>query len=126
MGLRTLAERDLEYILEDDTFGFGWSLTLTAPNGMSVALVGQSTDISQVINPDTGQAVSGRMASICLRTSSIYSAGLELPVGISDDTSRPWVVTFDDINSFSHVFKVSKSNPDRALGTITLLLELYE
>lgn len=128
MSLRLTAESDLAVILEDDVMGFGWPITLTDPAGTAVNLTGFSNDISQVIDPDTGQLVSGRLASAALRLSSIYAAfpGSGLPRGIADTGSKPWLVTFDDINGNSYNFKISKSNPDRALGILTLILEAYE
>lgn len=126
MGLRQLAESDLGAILEDSVTGFGWPITLTDPNGATVTLTGFSDDIAQIIDPDTGQAVSGRLASVSLRISSLTTAGIGLPKGIADAGSKPWVVEFNDINGGAHKFKVSQSNPDRALGVVTCLLELYE
>ena len=126
MSLRQLAETDLGLILEDSSTGFGWSITVTDPAGTSRTLTGFSDDIAQIIDPDTGQAVSGRLASVALRISSLTAAGLTLPRGIADSGSKPWVIEFDDINGNPYKFKVSQSNPDRALGLVTCLLELYE
>lgn len=126
MSLRQLAETDLGLILEDSSTGFGWSITVTDPAGTSRTLTGFSDDIAQIIDPDTGQAVSGRLASVALRISSLAAAGLTLPRGIADSGSKPWVIEFDDINGNPYKFKVSQSNPDRALGLVTCLLELYE
>ena len=126
MSLRVLAESDLEFILEDEVFGFGWPITVTPPLGAPTPLTGYSNDISQIIDPETGQAVSGRLASAVLRTSSLYSANLDLPQGIADSDSRPWLIQFDDINGLSYVFKVQKSNPDRALGVVSCILEPYD
>lgn len=126
MSLRQLAETDLGLILEDSSTGFGWSITVTDPAGTSRTLTGFSDDIAQIIDPDTGQAVSGRLASVALRTSSLIAAGLTLPRGIADSGSKPWVIEFDDINGSAYKFKVAQSNPDRALGLVTCLLELYE
>jgi len=125
MGLREQAEADLGLILEDKDRGFGYDITLTDPAGTVRALTGFSDDIAQIIDPDTGIAVSGRLASVALRTSSIISAGLELPRGIADAGIKPWLVQFNDINGNPFTFKVSQSNPDRALGLVTLMLELY-
>ena len=125
MGLRQIAESDLGLILEDTVTGFGYSITLTDPSGTVRPLTGFSDDIAQIIDPDTGQAVSGRLASAALRISSIISAGLTLPKGIADAGIKPWLVQFDDINGNPYTFKVAQSNPDRALGLVTLLLELY-
>ena len=126
MSLRQQIESDLGFILEDSVFGFGWPLTVTDPGENSAEFVGFSADIPQVIDPDTGQAISGRLASVTLRTSSLSAAGLGWPKGISDPESKPWVIEFDDINGSPYKFKVAESNPDRALGVITCLLEAYE
>lgn len=128
MGLREIAETDLVITLEDPTFGAGWPITVTNPDGVKncIPLFGQSDDIAQVIDPDTGQAVSGRLASAVLRISSLTAAGLELPRGIADSGQKPWLIEFDDINGNPYVFKVSESNPDRALGIVVCLLELYQ
>ena len=126
MGLREIAEADLGVILEDGIYGFGYSITVTDPAGTVKPFRGFSNDISQIIDPDTGQAVSGRLASVALRISSLVAAGLSLPVGISDAKSKPWLIAFDDINGNAFKFKVSQSNPDRTIGIVTCLLELYE
>lgn len=126
MSLRSIAEQDLGLILEDAVTGFGYSITVTDPAGLVRQLTGFSDDIAQIIDPDTGQAVSGRLASVALRISSITAAGLGLPRGIADAGIKPWLIEFDDINGNSFKFKVSQSNPDRALGLLVLLLELYE
>lgn len=125
MSLRTLAESDLAVTLEDREAGFGWPITVTDPDGLSGSLTGSSTDIAQVIDPDTGEAVSGRLATVTIRMSSLFAQGLALPVGIADTTLKPWLVSFDDINGTAHTFKVVQSNPDRTLGQITCILGLY-
>ena len=126
MSLRAIAETDLGVILEDGVYGFGWPITVTDPAGATAPLTGYSDDISQIIDPDTGQAVSGRLASAVLRISSLTGAGLDLPQAIADASSKPWLIQFDDINGSAFTFKVSQSNPDRALGLVVCLLELYE
>ena len=125
MGLRAIAEVDLGAILEDGVYGFGFPITVTDPAGTSEALTGFSDDIAQVIDPDTGQAVSGRLASVAVRLSSLTAAGLSIPQGIADTASKPWLIAFDDINGNAFTFKVAQSNPDRALGLVVCVLELY-
>ena len=125
MGLRDLAEQDLAGILEDAGTGFGWPITLTDPSGRSEALVGFSNDIAQTIDPGTGEIISGRLASVALRISSLYSAGLALPTGVPERSSKPWVVRFDDINGSPYAFTIKNSNPDRALGVVVCILEEY-
>ena len=151
MSLRMLAESDLGFILEDAVTGFGWPITLTNPDGATISMTGFSNDIAQVIDPDTGQAVSGRSANCSLRMSSIRELGgnlvtecgetlaqcgetsmqsgnvpFGLPRGIADSDSKPWIATFLDIGGLPHTFKIIQSNPDRALGVLSCLLEIYE
>jgi len=126
VGLRQLAEADLVNILEDDTFGFGYSIQVTDPSGTIGLFTGFSNDISQIIDPETGQVVSGRAATVVLRISSLECEGLSLPQGIADAASKPWIVEFKDINCNDFKFKVAQSNPDRALGIVVCILELYE
>jgi len=125
MNLRQLAEQDMRAIMGDTTSGFGWPITITDPAGNSGAFTGFSTDISQVIDPDTGQVVSGRAASVSVPLGDFLAKGMAHPKGGADSTSRPWVVQFDDINGTTHKFKVSDPNPDRALGVVVLVLEAY-
>lgn len=125
-GLRSIAEADLGVILEDSAYGFGWPITVTSPDGTYASLTGFSDDIAQVIDPDTGQAISGRLASVALRISSLAACGLGLPQGIAETTRKPWVIEFDDINGNPFKFKVQQCNPDRALGVVVCILELYK
>ena len=111
----------------NDTDGFGFPITVTNPSGTVAALVGFSNDIAQVIDPETGQAVSGRLASVALSMEDMDAiVGFGQPKAIADPDSRPWVITFDDILGISHTFKVNESNPDRGLGLITCTLEAYD
>lgn len=126
MGLRDLAQSDLGKILADETSGFGWPIKVTASNGVTANFIGFSDDISQIIDPDTGQVMSGRMASVALPMDKFALAGMDLPQGIADAASKPWIVDFDDILGKSHRFKVAASNPDRALGLVICRLEVYK
>ena len=126
MSLRAVAEADLSGILEDSVTGFGYPITLTSPDKVSKSLKGFSNDIATLIDPETGLAVSGRVASVALRISTLISLGFAtLPEGIQDATRKPWLVTFDDINGNPFTFKVQAGNPDRTLGIITCMLEIY-
>ena len=125
MNLRELAENDLGAVLEDGVYGFGWPITVTDPAGVSASLTGFSNDIGQTIDPSTGELVSGQLASVVLRLSSLTAAGLSEPRHVADSASKPWVVTFNDINGTSRTYKVNQSNADRALGVVACILEGY-
>lgn len=127
MGLREQAEADLGMIIEDRSFGWGWDIILTDPDGKSEPMVGLSQDIALAVDPDTGMLVSGRTATIALRISTLRAKGFaENPKGVPDKNKRPWVVKFNDINGVPCVFKVIRSNPDAMIGCITAVLETYQ
>lgn len=122
MGVREIAEQDLAVILEDREFGFGWDINVTDPAGLNDDFVGQSHDIAQSIDMETGQILSGRKAQVTLRISSLAAKGFTLPEGILEKTKKPWIIRFDDINGNPYNFKVKESKPDRTLGVVTCVL----
>lgn len=126
VGLRAQAEADLGRILEDADRGFGWPITVTDPSGVIGLLTGFSTDISLMIDPETGQAVSGRTASATIRIALLKSKGLGVPQAVADGGVKPWLVQFDDINGVPYTFKVKESIPDRAIGAVSCILEFYK
>lgn len=129
MGLREHASELLQQILNDEDCAMGWPIVLIDPAGFqSVApLIGRTQDIAQVIDPDTGVLVSGRLVTVAIYMQDIIDAGYpSLPRAIADTSQKPWVVRFDDQAGASYQFKVVESNPDRTLGDIVLHLEVYE
>jgi len=127
MGLREVAENDLNFTLEDGAFGFGWPITVTDPDGLSAQVYGQHSDIAFQIDPNTGEAVSGRVIEIAIRMKSLTDAGFtSFPVNQSDTSKKPWIFDVDDINGVSHKLTVKQSNPDRMLGVITCQCEIYK
>ncbi len=129
MSLRQLAEQDLAITLEDGADGFGWPITLRDPSGNeSAGLFGQTGDIHQVIDPDTGQAVSGRQAHVSLRMSSILADAniSELPKVIQSPSAKPWLVVFEDLAGTPQTFRILETNPDRTLGLLTMHIEVWK
>ena len=124
MGLRETAAADAQTLL-GDLDGFGQAITLRSPEGVEVELVGYSNDIAETIDPQTGMVVIGRSASVALSILALDEAGLGMPRGVASSSSAPWVVSFSDQVGNVHVFKVTESRPDRALGVVTCVLEAY-
>lgn len=122
MGLRQQAEADLALILEDES-GFAVSIKLTSPAGSMHTLSGFSGDISKIIDPQTGTAVTGQLAHVALRNSSIIDAFGEMPKAISKESEKAWVVQFDDMLGNEHKFKIIESAPDKTLGMSVYVLE---
>lgn len=125
MNLRELARADARSFLEDADSGFGWAIQITSPAGLSASLTGYSTDIGVTIDPETGQAVTGRRASVAVPIDALADAGMSIPRHIASASSKPWVVEFDDIHGTPHSFKVLEAMPDRAIGIVTCMLEAY-
>jgi hypothetical protein len=123
MNLRELATDDLNVIMSTD---FGWIITIIDPADIFADITGYSNDISQVIDPDTGQIVSGRLATIAVPLRALANEGLSIPENIEDATKKPWRVLFKDTANNDYTFKVISSNPDRALGIVTCELEIYD
>ena len=124
MGLRDQHAAGARTHIED-LDGFGWPITVTAPDATSLSMVGLSTDIEHTLDPDTGLPVAGRRASVALSLQSLTAGGLGVPRGVASPTAKPWVVSFDDIQGNAHTFKVSRAYPDRAIGIVTCELEQY-
>ncbi len=122
--LFAIAERDMAITLERD----GRPVVVTNPDGLVAPdLRGDVNDISQVIDSETGTAVSGSTVSVSLRISSLQVVyGNDLPIEIKDETIKPWTVSFTDVNGVSQLTKVKESNPDLMSGVLTLILEGYE
>jgi len=126
VSLRDQAAADLLGILEDADGGFGWSITVTSPDSASASLTGFSTDIGTTIDPETGTLVAGRRASVAIPIARLTALGLGIPRGIAEQSRKPWVVSFDDVEGTARTYKVSHAMPDRALGVVTCMLEAYK
>lgn len=123
MGLRELAHKDLEHIMEKS--GDTWQGVLTDPDGLTDTVSCITNDIGEMVDPDTGQLVTGRSAKASIRIQHLLDKGFTMPVGISDSTLKPWRLDFNDINGILCTFKIVQSNPDRTLGLVGLVLEAY-
>jgi hypothetical protein len=121
MGLRAQAALDAKAILEESTSGFACPVTLTSPAGVETVLLGNATDVGQTIDPDTGQAVAGRRASVALAMISLPA----MPAAVASSEEKPWLVAFDDIRGTRGTWKVIEVLPDRELGVVVLLLESW-
>lgn len=125
MSLRDRAIADTARII-GDAEGSGQTTTLTSPSGVTHPVVGWTNDISQVVDPQTGMAVSGRTATVVYPFSSLSDAGFdEIPQGIESTGSKPWVVVFDDARGVPGTYKIASSDPDRTLGVVVCFLEVY-
>ena len=124
MGLREQAAADLRAIIAD-TGGFSACCELTSHDGITVETRGLVADVSQLIDPQTGQAVSGRVVSVALPLAELVDWP-GLAAGTAELTAKPWVVRFQDVAGVEGTWKVRETRPDRELGVLVCLLERYQ
>lgn len=126
MNLRLQAAADLQAILSDTASGFARAITVTPPTGAPVALTGLWTDVGMAIDPNTGMMVTGRKASVALSRAALRTAGLADPKGVADSTSKPWVISYVELDGVTTTrWKVSSTAPDHAADVILCFLETY-
>lgn len=122
MNLRAIAQRDTQRILNSDA---GLALTLTDPAGNAGTFTGWSNDIGFSIDPETGQAVSGRYVTIAISMLDLIDQGLAIPRNISENDRDPWQVSFTNEHGETFLFAVTDAQPDRTLGLVTCTLEAF-
>lgn len=120
MSLIDQIQADVKAILNDTACSVGVPIVITSPAGVSESFTGFSNDIALLIDPDTGEAVSGRIATIAVSMLSLEDAGFSNPEGIPDLDSKPWVVEFS-----GKVFRVTESHPDHTTKLLTCTLTAY-
>jgi hypothetical protein len=86
------------------------------------SLKGFTTDVGQTIDPDTGQAVAGRRASVAVPRAALP----ELPEAVAEKSRKPWIATFADSRGVVGRWKVVDVLPDSAIGLVVLLLEIHQ
>lgn len=121
MSLADTAIADVKRILEDTEQGFARSITVTDPGGVADVLAGFTNDIGVVIDPDTGNAVTGRQAQASLSMASLMTAFGALPVGESDAAEKPWQMAFG-----GRTYRVLATAPDAGIDAIVCQLEDYD
>ena len=126
MGLAEIIHADTRTILNDTQCGNGVAISITAPDCTVGTLTGFSNDIGLLVDADTGQAVSGRAATIAIHLADLAEQGLAIPENVHNKRSKPWVVGYTDQLGNAYTFKVSESHPDRTAGIVTCTLVSYD
>jgi hypothetical protein len=124
VSLLDTAAADLVAILSDTVGGFAIPITLVDPAGNEATINGLATDIGLTIDPETGQAVIGRKASIAIPLRALEEAELEQPRGVASKTAKPWTATFTLPTGQAQTFKITSAMPDK-LGCLVCFLDVY-
>lgn len=123
VNLRQIAQRDARRILNGEA---STELTVTDPDGNAGTFTGWSNDIGYLIDPDTGQAVSGRYATAAFSILDLDENGLGIPTGIHDSDVKPWTIAVVNELGESFIFVVQAAQPDRTLAYVKCDLVLAD
>lgn len=122
MSLLDVAAADLRAILSDVDSGFAVPIRVISPEDTEVTVNGLATDIGMSFDPETGQAIAGRRASVALPIAELEAAGSEEPRGAP--SGRPWRLAFALPHAEERIFKVASVMPDK-LGCLVCFIEDY-
>lgn len=126
MSLLDRVQKDAQRIMNSEKFGFSTPLVLTEPDGTTHGLKGIVSVIYNLIDPDTGQPVSGFLATVSLNKLDLQDAGIDMPIGEMDTNARPWTVETTLVGGETILTKVVRSSPDKTNGNILIDLGKYE
>ena len=126
MGLLDRLRKDSQRIMNSDRFGFSTAITLTTPAGIQYPFKSIIAVIHNLIDPDTGQPVSGFLATASINVLDLQASLLELPEGEMSESLRPWTITETNINGVVVTYKIVSTAPDEANGNILCDLVTYD
>lgn len=126
MGLLDRMRKDSQRIMNSDRFGFSTAITLTDPDGVGYPFNSIIAVIHNLVDPDTGQPVSGFLATASINILDLQALGLEIPEGEMSELSRPWTVTETNIQNVVVTYKIVRAAPDEANGNILCDLVTYD
>jgi VCBS repeat-containing protein len=126
MSLIKRVQKDAQAIINSDRFGFSYALTLTDQASIEHKLKGIMSIIHNLVDPDTGQPVSGFLATVSINAADLFAKNIKIPVGEMSSAARPWLVSY--IDQFLRVIemKLVRSAPDLTNGNIICDLEHYQ
>lgn len=123
MSLFDDAAIELQEIINDD-IGATVACTITSPDGVFYAFNCRMSDISQTLDVNTRERISGRRIEISVSMIDLAEAGFESSRGIEKKTEKPWKVEFSNVISKEETYKVVETSPDSSLGIVVIHLEI--
>ena len=116
MGLRELAEADLEKIMEDPSAS-GSPFTLIDPAGGEYAVTGMVGDIGLLIEPESGEKIRSRSIECSCRIKTLAALTSLVP-------GRGWRARLADLRGNTVNAFVAGCDADRTIGVYNLSLAL--
>ncbi len=126
MSLIERLQKDSQRIMNSSRYGFGQAIILTEPSGIAHTLKGIVSIIHNLIDPDTGQPVSGFLATVSLNVLDLQSMGIDIPEGEMSEYARPWTVQTANVSGVQVLAKVIRVAPDETNGNLLVDLGNYE
>jgi hypothetical protein len=125
MSLLQRLQKDSQRIMNSSKFGFSTDIVLIDPNDVEYPLKSILTVIHNLIDPDTGQPVSGYLATASINRLDLNELGITLPEGVSNELERPWTIRYTNIDNVVITNKITRAAPDEANGNILCDLGSY-
>jgi hypothetical protein len=125
VNLRDLAALDHIAILTDGDGGFGWPIIVTNPDGLIASTTGFTSDVGEVVDPQSGLEVMGRRVTVQVLPAPLVAAGLGVPAVVAETNRKPWTMRFADASGRGRTYKVVTVAPDGVLGSLRCGLEAY-
>ena len=126
MGLLERMQKDSQRIMNSTTFGFSKAIALISPDGVEYPFKAILSVIHNLIDPDTGQPVSGYLATASLNRLDLNDNQITLPEGVSSQFERPWTLRETNIDGVQVTYKITRAAPDEANGNILCDLGAYD
>lgn len=126
MNIRDLAALDHAAIVTDVAGGFAIPILVTNPEGVELAMAGFTTDVGEVVDPQSGMLIDGRRVSVQILTAPLIAAGMGEPRAVSDGSRKPWLVRFANVHGEQRTYKIFEVKPEDVLGSHKCLLEAWE
>ena len=125
MNLLQRIQKDSQRIMNSTRFGVSIDIVLLDPAQVEYPLKSIVTVIHNLVDPDTGQPVSGYLATASINRLDLNELGITLPEGVSDELQRPWTIRYTNIDGVEITNKITRSAPDEANGNILCDLGSY-
>jgi len=119
-------QKDAQKIMNSERSGFSIDVTLTLPDATEYTIKAIMSIIHNLIDPDTGQPVSGFFATASINSLDLLGLGVDLPEGEMDSYKRPWTITAVNVLGNSQLMKITRVSPDETNGNILCELGTYE
>ena len=125
MSLLQRIQKDSQRIMNSTRFGVSIDIVLLDPAQVEYPLKSIVTVIHNLVDPDTGQPVSGYLATASINRLDLNELGIALPEGISNELARPWTIRYTNIDNVEITNKITRAAPDEANGNILCDLGSY-